>query len=399
MKPLRVALYSHDAMGMGHMRRNLLLCHLLSRPPIGATILLISGARESGLFPVPPGVDTLTLPALRKDKNGEYHSRSLDVSTNDLIVMRSKVIHTAVRAFCPDVFIVDFRPFGLCGELVETLEQIAREARTRCVLGLRDIVDEPAVVRKYWFNPSTEEALNRYFDALCIYGDPGVYDVAREYGLSSDLAAKMRYTGYLDQSVRCEFASPSEMELPARLGLPPGRLAVCMVGGGQDGSELAQAFAGAALPPETNAVILSGAYMSSEDEERLKRAAADNRRIRILKFVSEPGPLLRLADRVITMGGYNSVCDVLSYGKPALVVPRVKPRLEQFIRAQRLRDLGVIDMLHPADVSSEAISRWLHDDKPCRFRARERLDLDGDIRLLDLFREMVPGRAPFAVAH
>ena len=38
---------------------------------------------------------------------------------------------------------------------------------------------------------------------------------------------------------------------------------------------------------------------------------------------------------VVAMGGYNTFCEILSFDKPALIVPRTVPRLEQFIRASR----------------------------------------------------------------
>jgi predicted glycosyltransferase len=47
------------------------------------------------------------------------------------------------------------------------------------------------------------------------------------------------------------------------------------------------------------------------------------------------------------MGGYNTFCEILSFDKKAIVVPRMQPRLEQFIRARAARNLGLIEMLDP----------------------------------------------------
>jgi predicted glycosyltransferase len=49
------------------------------------------------------------------------------------------------------------------------------------------------------------------------------------------------------------------------------------------------------------------------------------------------------------MGGYNTVCEILSFDKPALIVPRIVPREEQLIRASRASELGLFDMLLPED--------------------------------------------------
>ena len=45
------------------------------------------------------------------------------------------------------------------------------------------------------------------------------------------------------------------------------------------------------------------------------------------------------------MGGYNTFCEVLSLDKRALIIPRTKPRLEQFIRASSAANLGLVSML------------------------------------------------------
>ncbi|MFN6477682.1 glycosyltransferase [Nostoc sp. DedQUE07] len=48
------------------------------------------------------------------------------------------------------------------------------------------------------------------------------------------------------------------------------------------------------------------------------------------------------ADAVVAMGGYKTTCEILSVGKPAVVVPRIKPSREQCIRAENLANLGVL---------------------------------------------------------
>jgi predicted glycosyltransferase len=62
------------------------------------------------------------------------------------------------------------------------------------------------------------------------------------------------------------------------------------------------------------------------------------------------------------MAGYNTVCEALSFRKRALVVPRVSPRSEQLIRAERLRERGLVELLHPEALAPERISSWLADN-------------------------------------
>ena len=61
----RIALYSHDTMGLGHIRRTSLLARALRRPPLNAHVLLLSGIRESGAYPLPDGIDSRRAGRLR----------------------------------------------------------------------------------------------------------------------------------------------------------------------------------------------------------------------------------------------------------------------------------------------------------------------------------------------
>jgi predicted glycosyltransferase len=172
------------------------------------------------------------------------------------------------------------------------------------------------------------------------------------------------------------------------LGLPPGRLVLCLVGGGSDGGRLAEAFAQAELPPETNGVILTGPQMPHEVQERLCRCAARHKRLRVVRFVNEPALLLQQADRVIAMGGYNTICEVLSFEKRALIVPRVKPR-EQLIRAERFHDLGLLDVLHPDALNPQALTDWLSRDQALVTGVRDRINFNGLARLPHLLQEVL----------
>jgi len=383
---LRVALYSHDTMGIGHMRRNLLIAETLMQSQGVGGGLIVAGAREAAALIMPAGVDCLTLPAFKKHRNGGYRSRSLGLPLEALVCLRARTIRAAIEAYRPDVLIVDKVPRGLGGELEPTLETLRRHGRTRCVLGLRDVLDSPRQVRCEWHQEASDEAVEKYYDSVWVYGDPAVYNPVQEYGFSAKTAAKIRYTGYFDQRMRAGFQADNP---PADLGLPPGPLTLCMVGGGQDGAALAQAFAKAALTSGVNSVLVTGPCMPASIRQRLQRLAAGAPRLRVLEFVAEPSPLLAAADHVVAMGGYNTVTEILSFGKRALIVPRTVPREEQLIRAERLRDLGLIDMLHPDQLTSEAITRWLTRSFEPLPPARERIDFQGLTRLPEFLAELV----------
>jgi predicted glycosyltransferase len=372
---IRIALYSHDTMGLGHVRRNLLIAQELASSSWQAAILMITGVHSAGTFRMPARVDCLTLPALYKQTNGQYRSRNLNIPLEELSLLRAKTIKAALMAFKPDVLIVDNVPRGALRELEPSLEYLRANHHRLCILGLRDVLDEPAVVRREWQNAQNEEAIRRYYDMIWVYGDPAVCNPASDYDFSPDIGAKVRYTGYFDQRKRLEAKAPAD--LLASLDLPPGRLALCLVGGGQDGGRLANTFAQAELPPGFNGVILAGPFMPQRTLQYLHHMAAQHSRLRVIEFMPEPCMLMGYADRIIAMGGYNTTCEVLSFDKPALIVPRVSPRREQLIRAERMRALGLLELLHPERLSPAALTQWLASDIKQPPSARMQIDLNG----------------------
>ena len=384
----RIVLYSHDTMGLGHTRRNMLIAQTLANSPSQVDILMITGMWEASKFLLPPNVDCLTLPSLHKNPDGKYQAGSLNISLKEITRLRSTIIQTAVAGFEPDLLIVDKVPRGAVGELDPTLKFLRKQGHTRCVLGLRDVLDEPAAVQRDWNRFANEDAIRDYYNAVWIYGDPIVYDIAHEYRFCPDVAAKIRYTGYLDQRSRLKYVAAKSTELLRALNLPSGELVLCMVGGGQDGVHLAEAFAQAKMPPDTNGVILTGPFMPLDLRQRLHQYAAGQPRLRVLEYVAEPTLLLEQADRVISMGGYNTTCEVLSFEKQALIAPRVKPRQEQLIRAERLHRLGLLDLLHPHQISPQALTTWL-SQKKATVTVRDRLDLNGLDRLPQLLEEVL----------
>lgn len=384
----RIVLYSHDTMGLGHVRRNLLIAQTVQRLLPQAQVLLITGASEATSFSMPPNVDCLTLPRLYKQENGSYRPRQFSMPVAELISMRSRLIRSAVESFKPDLFIVDNVPLGALKELDPVLRWIRSEGKTQCVLGLRDVLDSPEVVRQEWLQAGNEPAIRRFYDQIWIYGDRRVYDSVSEYELPSDLASRTRYAGYLDQRQRVVL-TPEPCPHPVDpLNLPPGELIVCLVGGGQDGAHLAESFARSTLPEGSNGLILTGPHMPEPMRTSLARHAIQQPRMRVLEFVPEPCWLWERADRVVTMGGYNSVCEAISYRKPTLVIPRVAPRQEQLIRAERLRDRGVIEMLRPEAVSPESLSEWMQHT-PAQAPEGSEIDCSGLDRVAGFVEEML----------
>src|SRR5258708_10642029 len=349
---------------------------------------MITEAREASVFvnSMPPGMDCVTLPGLSKSADGICKPRYLDLPLKEVISLRARTIRAALKEFKPDLFIVDNLPRGAYRELDPTLKHLKSVGNTRCILGLRDVLDERWSVYRDWLRWKNEEAIHDNYDAIWVYGDPAIYNMIDEYRFPPVIASKIQFCGYLDQRKRTTLSGHDGTDPFESLSLPAGRLILCLLGGGQDGNVLAEAFSQAQLPPDCCGVIVTGPFMSEQVRQRLSDRAALNPRLRVIKFIIEPTKLVARADRVIGMGGYNTVCEVLSFEKRALIIPRVKPRREQIIRAERLRDLGLIDMLAIDELSPRLLSEWMARDLP-PLKVEGRINLNGLDRLCVLAEE------------
>jgi predicted glycosyltransferase len=372
----RVVLYSHDTLGFGHLRRNLLIAGALRGLDPAPDVLMIAGMREAGAFDVPPGVDCLTLPAYAKQADGSYGPRDLGTELAPLALLRASAIEAAVTSFDPDLMIVDNVPRGAEGELDATLRRLVRRGRARIVLGLRDVIDEPSAVRRQWIRQRNFEAIREAYDEIWVYGDPSFHDPIATCDLGAEVRRRARYTGYLDQRPRLEGGTAEEVRRTT-LGADDRSFVLCTVGGGRDGAALAEAFVQAPLPEGHRGILVTGLQMPESVRLRLAQQAASRPDLTVIAFVPEPVALVRDAAAVIAMGGYNTVAEVLSFGQRALIVPRIRPRAEQLIRAEGLAERGLVDLLHPDALSAEALGRWLAAGPRGRRNTPGSLDMGG----------------------
>ncbi|MFC7405920.1 glycosyltransferase family protein [Georgenia alba] len=382
---LRVALYSHDAQGLGHVRRNLAIAHALSVVDPTPDVLLLTGAPEAVTAHRPAGCDLVSLPAMTKNGSGEYGARHLSVDDEHVLAMRRAVLTAAITSFRPDVLVVDKHPRGLRGELEPTLRALA-DAPTKVVLGLRDVLDDPQVARHEWRADRGTAAVSRWFDQIWVYGDAGVHDPVLDLDLPHRLRERTVHTGYLAHGRQGVLAArATHVETPYVLA---------MVGGGSDGAALAETFAAMPLPAGHNGVLVTGPQMPAEQRLRVRRVAAGRPDMHVHDYVEDAPELLAGAAAVIGMGGYNTVCEAMAAGTPMLVVPRVTPRKEQLVRARALSAVGAVEHLTPDRLGTCTLAAWAADAVargPRRPAAR--LDLDGLARLPHLVTDLVGGTA------
>lgn len=386
---LRIALYSHDALGLGHIRRNLAIAHTASRH-CRPDILLLTGAPHVAVGHLPTGCDLVALPSLSKDAEGRYAASHLSMERDEMVALRRSILEAAVGSFAPDVLIVDKHPRGFAGEMEQAL-RAARAAGARIVLGLRDVLDDPETASEQWRRDGSAAALHEWYDEIWVYGDLAVHDTLAGLEVPEHLASRITHTGYLATG-RATLTRPSPMPVAEPYVL-------AMVGGGADGAEVATAFARATYPRGHHGVLVTGPQMPARDRDRLRSLARERDDLEVHEYVEDGEALLARASAVVAMGGYNTVCEALAHDRDLLVVPRIRPRAEQLVRARALAATGRLDLLHPDDLSAEALSDWL-SGTASRAGSRQRLpvDLDGLARIGELLTVISESREAIDVA-
>lgn len=344
----RVLTYAHDGFGLGHIRRNLRLVTSLVEEVPNLAALMVTGSPVSDHFALPVQVDYLKLPSLSKVANDHYVSRRLGLGRGDITAIRSALLTAAVEGFAPDLILVDFYPLGVNRELEQALERIrVVSPSTQLVLGWRDILDHPDQVRREWGLTGQLAGIDRLFDKVLVYGSAEIYDPIAEYDLPASVAARTIFTGYLVDRPRTHRTAPGDRPT-----------AVCTLGGGEDGRRAAEAFLGAMRllrPAGWTGVLVTGPLMPVDDQ-RLLAGAAGEMGVACTPFEDDLEGLLARADVVVTMAGYNTVCEVLAAGVPAVLLPRSEPRREQFMRASKLAEYGLARYLVPETSSARDLA-------------------------------------------
>ncbi len=337
----RVLFYSHDTFGLGHLRRSRALASAITDLSPDITALILTGSPVAGRFHFPERVDHIRLPGVTKAVDGSYMSQALGLDIDETTDLRAGLIKSAVEHFDPDLLVVDKEPTGFRGELLPALEWLREAGHVKTVLGLRDVLDDPDVLAEEWDRKNAIQAAETFYDEVWVYGPRSFYDPTAGLNLSDDLRARMHWTGFLRREMLEEHPSP--IEEPYILITP---------GGGGDGASMVNLVLSAyEQDPDLSpmAVLVYGPFLSGSARDEFEaRVAALNGRVRDVGFESRMEALMLGAQGVISMGGYNTFCEVLSFDRPTVIVPRRVPRLEQYIRASRAEEIGLVRILDEA---------------------------------------------------
>lgn len=349
----RILVYSHDTYGLGNIRRMLEISRYLVDHDRDVSILLVSGSPMVHAFRIPARIDYVKLPCLTRTRSGSYAVKFLDMGYDDILRMRRNILLNTFVDFDPDLVLVDKKPLGISDELGPTLELAKRRGhRARTVLVLRDILDSPAVTIETWRKNRYHEIIESFYDSVLILGTPAIFDTASEYQFPAATRARTRYCGYLNREPGRGFREKIRRELGVA---DKERLVLVTVGGGEDGDRVLHCYLdGWQQNPQlreagVRTLLICGSEMNEVNRRQIICAASDPSII-VRDFDNDMMTCMSAADVVVSMGGYNTICEILSSSKPAVIIPRARPVAEQWIRAQRMEAQGLLRAIHPDEV-------------------------------------------------
>lgn len=352
---MNILMYSHDTYGLGHIRRSMALARTMCEAG-DHNIVIVTGSPLVGRFDFPQGIDFVRVPGMIKQANDLYVPHSIKVKPAVALAMRQNIILATAKALDPSLFLVDKAPLGLKREVVPTLEWLrAKRPGTHVVLGLRDIMDSAESTIAEWRAKNIYQTLNELYSEIWVYGSRDIYDPIREYEIPASVAAKMRFTGYIPRQI-----PPLRKRPRIRRGMgiaPDQRFVLITAGGGGDGHKVVDAYLTMleTLPiPKFKSMIVTGPMLAEEVYDELA-ARAHRLKVRICKFYRKMEKAILAADCVVSMGGYNTMCEIVSAARPSLIIPRSVPREEQLLRARLFAARGLLEYIPWETVTPDAM--------------------------------------------
>ncbi len=389
----KVIIYSHDTYGLGNIRRMLAIAKSLVDFDPDMSVLILSGSPMLHAFRISPRIDYVKLPCLKRSTEGGYTVKHLGLELNPTIQLRSSIIVSSIAHFEPDVIIVDKKPLGVCDELSPALNFVRRSGmNTKLVLLLRDIIDSSNATTRIWEKNKYYDLIEKFYDSILVVGAREIFDLGMEYRFPSSCLDKLNYCGYL----RREKGVKSKKDIQKELDIDKEKLVLVTPGGGEDGFNLIKVYLQGLQDlnpePDFKSLVIHGPEMSNENQKEIRKLASQLPSVCLKEYTDDMMAYMSAADLVLSMGGYNTICEILSLKKRAIVVPRVIPVVEQWIRARRMARRGLFRFIHPENVASKSILALVQEEITKRstlIESHDGVDMEGLPRIANTILSLI----------
>jgi predicted glycosyltransferase len=354
----RLMFYCQHVLGMGHFIRSSEIVRGLVRH---FDVCFLNGGEIIPGFDLPASVEVINLPPIRADAEfRDIHAVDGSANLNEIKEIRKLCILDQYTRIKPDILVIELFPFGrlkFAFELLPLLEQIEKTGRgTKVVCSLRDILVSKREQQR--FDEDACRIVNRHYDLLLVHSDPRFQRLDETFQRVSDLKCPIRYTGFVAQS-------EDENEPIIGDGLRPAgsgeKTIVVSIGGGRVGSELidcavkAGVLIGEMLPHRMS--IFTGPYLPEDEVSQIQSQIEGRSNFSLQRYTTQFISYLRAADLSISMAGYNTCMNLITARTRAIVYPFTgNNNQEQAIRATKLRELGIVEVINPHELKPERLA-------------------------------------------
>ncbi len=344
-----VLFYVQHLLGIGHLRRALYLVEGLAAA--GIEVTLVSGGEQLPELAGAAAGRVVQLAPIRAQDAGFRALVDCDGRPvgDALRAGRRQALLDAFAAARPDAVIIEAFPFGRRAFRFELDPLIAaaraRRPRALVLCSLRDIVVAPEDMTRRREIVARVEA---DFDAVLVHGDPALITLEASFREACEIADRLVYTGYVGAPTGPRGADG---------GAGAGEVLVSAGGGAVGGALLTAALEARRRGCLANLGwrLLTGPNLPQPEFAALAAGLPDG--IAIERYRHDFPQMLRRCRVSVSQAGYNTVLDILAARAAAVLVPFAEMReSEQTLRAERLADRGVVEMLAPGALSPDRLA-------------------------------------------
>ncbi|SEG81158.1 glycosyltransferase family protein [Marinobacterium lutimaris] len=342
--------YVQHLLGVGHIKRASLL--VKGWLEAGFDVCVVSGGEPVPLFNF-DGAQLVQLPPV---KTADAAFSALVTAEGEPLddgfrEHRKGILLDTFAAVQPDILVIENYPFGrrqLRWELKPLLELASNaEKRPLIACSVRDIVQ----ARKAERVAETVSLIERYFDLVLVHGDGRFVPFESSFPAAAEIAEKIRYTGYVTDSIAASDAEDGEAE-------GEGEVLVSSGGGAVGFGLMRAAMDGRSqtLLAEHTWRFLMGPNVPTHERAELELGVKPG----VIVEPSRPDfpALLTRCGLSISQGGYNTVMDLLVARAPAVIVPfEGEGETEQLERTSKLAQFGLCALVRERDLTPEAMAQ------------------------------------------
>ncbi len=349
----RILYYCQSLVGVGHLTCSLRVIEALLPH---CDVDLIYGGLDAALPPAQAGFKSLRLHTLLHDEDsGEFFDPEPQAghSIDQIWAARAAQIQAFMRPPYQAI-VVEFYPFGRRRFKPEILGLFKSVQDTSGPVPIFTSLREVLVPRALENEKRMVATVKKHIHTVFVRGDPELIRLDETFSLAPELGPQILYTGYI--------APPAPTQRPQRKPQ-----VLVSQGGGNVGRELLQAAIGVAALMPTYQFLLATGSRTPAPELLALRQLVRSKNVQIVPFLSDFQRQLMQSVLSISMGGDNTLLDVLAARTPALAYP-YQGNSEQGFRIRKFTQAGLLYELRAEDLAPERlqalIKRVLHSPYP-----------------------------------